>query len=387
MVTADLNELDAKGERVDYVAFDKALESQLRAKFEDANYEIQIIGFAKQIGDIANGASSVLKFCAIALLLTALAVYWYCRSVRLTILPLTCSLVSLVWQFGTLHLLGYGARPVGRAGSVPGVRDRRFTRRPADQFHRARDLAREVGGASRPVQLQRAADSRHARAGDRVCVLRHVDPDSDPDGARAAITASLGVAYKIVTNLVMLPLAASLLKVDGNYAKNAELHAVRRGRVLRVLAKVAIPRNAAIVLLAAVVVFAVAAWESRDRVVGTLQAGAPELRADARFNQDSVSIASSYDVGLDWISIVFEAPPQSRNNVEVGAYQDRFVWSMRAVPGVLSVVSFSSLLRQYSEGYNEGNPKMSAIPIDPDNYSSLAGEVARTPGVMRRTAA
>ena len=84
----------------------------MRAKFEDANYEIQIIGFAKQIGDIANGASSVLKFCAIALLLTALAVYWYCRSVRLTILPLTCSLVSLVWQFGTLHLLGY-ADPLG----------------------------------------------------------------------------------------------------------------------------------------------------------------------------------------------------------------------------------------------------------------------------------
>ncbi|MFP3561271.1 RND family transporter, partial [Paraburkholderia sp. SIMBA_049] len=34
-----------------------------------------------------------------------------------------------------------------------------------------------------------------------------------------AITASLGVAYKIVTNLVMLPLAASLLKVDPGYAK------------------------------------------------------------------------------------------------------------------------------------------------------------------------
>ncbi|MFP3803022.1 RND family transporter, partial [Paraburkholderia sp. SIMBA_027] len=80
-----------------------------------------------------------------------------------------------------------------------------------------------------------------------------------------AITASLGVAYKIVTNLVMLPLAASLLKVDPGYAKNAELHAARRGRVLRVLAKVAVPRNAAIILLAAVVVFCVAAWESRDR--------------------------------------------------------------------------------------------------------------------------
>jgi hypothetical protein len=43
-------------------------------------FEVQIIGFAKQIGDIADGASAVLEFCAIALLLTALAVYWYCRS-------------------------------------------------------------------------------------------------------------------------------------------------------------------------------------------------------------------------------------------------------------------------------------------------------------------
>ncbi|HHX4054650.1 MAG: efflux RND transporter permease subunit [Burkholderia contaminans] len=384
MVTADLNELDAKGERVDYVAFDKALESQLRAKFEDSNYEIQIIGFAKQIGDIANGASSVLKFCAIALLLTALAVYWYCRSVRLTILPLTCSLVSLVWQFGTLHLLGYGLDPLGvlvpflvfAIGVSHGVQQINF-------------IVREISHGKSVEQAARSSFSGLLIPGTLALVTAFVSFVTlilipIPMVRELAITASLGVAYKIVTNLVMLPLAASLLKVDGNYAKNAEGHAVRRGRVLRVLAKVAIPRNAAIVLLAAVVVFAVAAWESRDRVVGTLQAGAPELRADARFNKDSVSIASSYDVGLDWISIVFEAPPQSCNNVEVGAYQDRFVWSMRAVPGVLSVVSFSSLLRQYNEGYNEGNPKMSAIPIAPDNYSSLAGEVARTPGVMRK---
>src|SRR5690242_8793438 len=112
MITAELNEYDKDGVKLDYVAYNRLLED-IRGRFEDDDYEIQIIGFAKQIGDIADGARSVLKFCAIALLLTALAVYWYCRSVRFTILPIACSLTSLVWQFGTLRLLGFGLDPLG----------------------------------------------------------------------------------------------------------------------------------------------------------------------------------------------------------------------------------------------------------------------------------
>ena len=39
---------------------------------------------------------------------------------------------------------------------------------------------------------------------------------------------------------------------------------------------------------------------------GTLQPGAPELRADARFNRDAVAISSSYDIGLDWLTVELE---------------------------------------------------------------------------------
>ena len=57
---------------------------------------------------------------------------------------------------------------------------------------------------------------------------------------------------------------------------------------------------------------------------------------------------------------------------------------MQGVPGVLSINSFSSALRQYNEGYNEGNPKMGAVPIDGGNYAALAVEIARSPGLMRK---
>jgi len=51
---------------------------------------------------------------------------------------------------------------------------------------------------------------------------------------------------------------------------------------------------------------------------------------------------------------------------------------------VLSVSSYSGQLRQYNEGYNEGNPKMSVVPIDPGNYAALSTEIARVRGTMRK---
>jgi predicted RND superfamily exporter protein len=113
MITAEIGERGVDGKKIDYVQYNHLLEERLRKPFEDAGYDVQIIGFAKQIGDIADGAKAVLVFCVIALLLTALAVYWYCHSIRFTILPIVCSLTSLVWQFGTLRLLGFGLDPLG----------------------------------------------------------------------------------------------------------------------------------------------------------------------------------------------------------------------------------------------------------------------------------
>ena len=111
MIIAELNEVGIDGNPLDYVSYNKKLE-EFRSKFEDDKFEVQIIGFAKQIGDIADGARSVFVFCLLALFLTALAVYWYCHSISLTVLPVACSLTSLVWQFGTLHFMGFGLDPL-----------------------------------------------------------------------------------------------------------------------------------------------------------------------------------------------------------------------------------------------------------------------------------
>lgn len=384
MITAELLEFDADNHKLDYVAYNHLLEDRIRAKFEDADFEIQIIGFAKQIGDIADGARSVLKFCAIALVLTAFAVYWYCRSLRFTLLPIVCSLTSLVWQFGTLRLLGFGLYPLGvlvpflvfAIGVSHGVQQINFIVRQISQGRSNYDACRDsFTGLLIPGTLALVT----AFVSFVTLLLIPI-----PMVRELAITASLGVAYKIVTNLVMLPVAASYFDIGRHYADSALVLREKRSHWLRTLARVAEPRNALVVLAVTAVVFAAAVWQSRDRVVGTLQPGAPELREDSRFNRDAVAISSHYDTGLDWITVIFEAPPNSCENPNVGLYQDRFTWAMQPVEGVLSVASYAGQLRLYNEGYNEGNPKMAVVPLDPGNYAALSTEISRIPGTMRK---
>lgn len=387
MITVDLNEFDTNGQRLDYVAYNQVLEQQIRSQFEDMDFEIQIIGFAKQIGDIAVGASAVFEYCLLALLLTAAAVFWYCHSLRFTLLAVGCSLVSLIWQFGALRLLGYGLDPL--AVLVPFLV---FAIGVSHGVQQINFIIREIACGKSVEGAARASFSGLLIPGTLALVTAFVSFVTlllipIPMVRELAITASLGVAFKIVTNLVMLPVVASMLSVQDGYAAAEEVSRQRRARWLHGLARLSEWHNVRWVLCMAMLIFVTAAWQSHDRVVGSLQAGAPELREDARFNRDALSIASHYDIGLDWLSVVFEVKVEGGandcENVALGQYQDRFVWAMQGVPGVVSVTSFSNSLRQFNEGYNEGNPKMNAVPIDPTNYSSMAAEVARVPGMMR----
>jgi uncharacterized protein len=384
MITAELNERDSSGKVLDYVSFNHLLEKQIRKPFEDAGYEIQIIGFAKQIGDIADGATAVLGFCGVALLLTALAVYWYSHSLRFTVLPIVCSLTSLVWQFGTLKLLGFGLDPL--AVLVPFLV---FAIGVSHGVQQVNHIVRELSHGHSSLEAARRSFSGLLIPGTLALITAFVSFVTlllipIPMVRELAITASLGVGYKIVTNLIMLPVAASCFHFTKAYADRALDKRERRSAWLRKLARVAEPRNAYAVLAVTAVVFVLAAWQSRDRVIGTLQPGAPELRADARFNRDAVSIASNYDIGLDWLTIVFEAKGAACDNPTVGLAEDDFASAMQSEPGVVSVQSYPAMLRTYNEGYNEGNPKMNVVPIDSGNYGGLSAEIGRVKGYMNK---
>lgn len=113
MVSAQLMDFDPQtGKPLDTIAFAAQLEKELRGKFETDKVKIHIIGFAKMAGDVADGAKGVLLFFVIAILITAVMVYLFSKSIILTVLPLVCSLTAVVWQLGLLTVIGFGLDPM-----------------------------------------------------------------------------------------------------------------------------------------------------------------------------------------------------------------------------------------------------------------------------------
>ncbi|MBC2691515.1 MULTISPECIES: efflux RND transporter permease subunit [Pseudomonas] len=381
MVLAELADPDPQtGQRLNYLEFSQRLEDEVRAKYGDDQYEVQIIGFAKQMGDIGAGATSVMGFFALAFLLTVLAVYWYTRSWALTFLPLCCSLVSVVWQFGTITLLGFGLDPLAilvpflvfAIGVSHGVQQVNFISKEvcagADGMTAAR---RSFSGLLIPGTLALIT----AFVGFATLVLVPI-----PMIRELAITASVGVAYKIVTNLIMLPVLASYFRFDQAYVTRVDR--LRRGRdgAMLKLGRIAETRNAAIGAVLCLVLLVAAVWQSQGRHVGHVLPGAPELHIDSRYNKDVESVVSHFGLGLDLFTVAVETPQNSCYQHEVMAYIDRLTWYLANVPGVLSAQSLPVLTKLTASGVNEGNPKWVALPAD---ELSLGEAVRQVPEGLR----
>ncbi len=382
MVVAEIMDRDPHtGAALDYIDFGHLLEQKIRKPFENADTEIRIVGFPMEVADIADGASSVLKFCGIALLLTALAVFWYCRSWRLTLLPIFCSLTSLVWQFGTLHLIGFGLDPL--AVLVPFLV---FAIGVSHGVQQINFIVREIGAGADTQTAARRSFSGLLIPGTLALVTALVSFVTMtlvpiPMIRELAITASIGLAYKVITNLVMLPLAASLFDFSQAYAERALARQAQRAAWMGPILLVAVPRYAMRVTWGTLLIFVAAVMLSHGRVVGSLQPGAPELRPDARYNLDSLAIARSFDVGLDWLTVVVEAPSDSCGNVELMKFVDEFGWEMRNVSGVVSAESVATLTKLYNAGLNEGQPKMATVPRDTKSLAFTIAQMQEARGI------
>jgi len=108
-----LSEIDPKtGEKLNYFKVADQLEESIRTKYETTNIRINIIGFAKAVGDVAKGAKGVLSFLALSILMTLFLIYYFIKSWRFAFLLILCSLVAVIWNLGMLPLLGQGLDPM-----------------------------------------------------------------------------------------------------------------------------------------------------------------------------------------------------------------------------------------------------------------------------------
>ncbi|MDQ7016702.1 MAG: RND family transporter, partial [Gammaproteobacteria bacterium] len=99
LVSAELLDQGAE-QKIDLIEVAHRLEAIRKNHQGEKNgvsISLQVIGFSKVMGDIADGAQRVVLFFALAFLITVLLVLFYTQSVPLALAPLFCSLLAVVW--------------------------------------------------------------------------------------------------------------------------------------------------------------------------------------------------------------------------------------------------------------------------------------------------
>lgn len=378
-------------EPLDYQKIAADMEAKIRDVVETDAIKVRIIGFAKSTGDIAEGARVVMLFFAVTFFFTAIFLYIYTRLILATILPLLSGLVAVVWQMGLLPLMGFGLDPMSIL--VPFLV---FSIGVSHGVQKISAWLNEImyGGAwdddgtpivPAPAQAAGVAPLIAAkRAFQALFIPGIIALISDTVGfltvllidigiiREMAIAATLGVAAIIFTNLVLLPILLSYIKVANldklrarQKASEEKLDPIWRG-----FAAFSHTKPAAVIV---VVCIALTAWgmvKNNDLKIGDSQAGIPELRENARYNVDSRVITERFSVGVDKLTVMVESKENACVDYEVMEELDRLAWHVRNLPGVQSVKSLVDNQKLILSANSEGSPRWYQLSRNSASLSS-----------------
>ncbi|MGH8430741.1 MAG: efflux RND transporter permease subunit, partial [Solimonas sp.] len=311
MIRADLQDYDAsKGQdeqRVDYWKVQEKL-TEIREKFEKGNVEVNIIGFARLLGDVIYGLLGVFIFFGVAFLITMALLFWYTRSLRLTVVALVVALLPVLWLIGTLPLIGFGIDPMSIL--VPFLI---FSIGVSHAVQMTNAWRQEVVAGKTPVEASHASFCKLFIPGAVAlltnalgfAVIMFIDI---PIVHELGITACIGVLLMIATNKMILPIILTRVKLE----ESSRQHSLKgpssfMAGVWKALAKCAEPKTAVTVFVVCAVLLLVSTIASRKLVIGDSGKGVPELRYDSRYNYDDRAINSNYNIGTDVLTIIAEA--------------------------------------------------------------------------------
>ena len=164
---------------------------------------------------------------------------------------------------------------------------------------------------------------------------------------------SVGVAMIIVTNLVLLPIVMSYIGISRSGVEHARKSDANPAAIWRGLSMFANRKVAPIPIVIAIVMAVSGYYYSQGLKIGDLDKGAPELRADSRYNLDNAFMVSNYSTSADVFVVMVETAREHCNSFKVMDAVDRFMWYMDNVEGVQSTTSLVTVSKLVTKAMNE----------------------------------
>jgi len=347
------------GERLNYLDFSRVLEKQVRSKFagEGSIVNIQIVGFAKKIGDLIEGFSAIVLFFAIAVLITSVLLFHYSRCYISTISTVICSTIAVAWQMGIMHSMGYGLDPYSVL--IPFIV---FATAISHGVQYINGMSHEASvGNSSLVSAKKTFRHHYVPAmlalisdaiGFFTLILIEVDVIKD-----LAVGASVGIISIIITNMVLLPIVMSYLGVSNYGIKHVQFVEKNPSPIWGALAQMSTHKYALVFIIVAQIALAMGLFVAQDLKIGELDAGAPELHPDSRYNLDNDFITTNYSTSADVMVLMVTSPPEKCVSYEVMDLMERLQWELNHTEGVQLSVSIVNVSKAVTKAFNEGSFK------------------------------
>ena len=357
-IIAPLTDINAEtGEKLDYRDFSRSIESLVRDKYQTDKIKIHVTGFAKVVGDLIEGATLVAVFFGVALVITLALLGAYSRCIYATLIPVICSTVAVIWQLGLLHTLGFGLDPysmlvpflVFAIGISHGVQ---IINNIAVRFFFGAGSFWSARRAFRALYIPGLV----ALVSDGIGFLTLMVIEI-PVIQELAMTASIGVAVLIFTNLILMPVLISFTGLSNVCVRYLQRKRENPSKLWPFLANFAKPPFAPVVIVVAIALFGVGLYGSKDLRIGDLDAGAPELRPNSRYNLDNAFLTENFSTSTDVFVTMVQTAPQQCGEYSTLAAVDRFQEVMKNTQGVQSVISLVNISKRVIMAMNEGNPK------------------------------
>ncbi|MFI5336697.1 MAG: RND family transporter [Opitutales bacterium] len=383
IVIASLLEIDPQtGKKLVYAQVADALEQNIRRKYQSADVDIRIIGFAKVIGDITDGARGVLLFFGVALVISAFLLYYFSQSLILTILPLFTSFCAVIWQLGLLNVFGFGIDPLSIL--VP------FLVFAIAMSHAAQMLRsfRYEYNVGADVMYAARSSFRNLFVPGTVAILTDtvgfitIYLVKVPIIQELAITASLGVTLIILTDRFMLPILLTYTTMSPGFRRKVNFRRFALQPTWRRLARFTTGRYSVAIIAVTAGLWVYGFVKAKQVRIGDAHVGVPELRQNSRYNRDTVAITSKFSIGVDVITVIAETVPNGVINHDVMALVDRFAWHMRNVEGVQSVLTLPDVAKTITAGWNEGSLKWRVLPRNSQTLAQSVSPVDTSTGLL-----
>ena len=371
--------------QLDYGDFSRQLEEKIRTEFqgENPNIQIHIVGFAKKVGDLIDGIIKVVMFFGAALLITFVLLLIFTRCFKSSLTTLVCSVIAVVWQLGLLRTLGFGLDPysilvpflVFAIGISHGVQ---IINGMAIEYTGADDAQTAARRAFRALYIPGIVALISDAVGFVTLLLIEIEVIRE-----LGIAASVGVGVIILTNLMLLPILMSYIGISrGAVERNRNL-ANRPQKLWLSISRFAHPTVAPISIVLAIGAFAFGIYHGKNVAIGDLDPGAPELRADSRYNLDNQFIIENYSTSSDILVVMVKTPAERCSAYETMEAIDQLEWRMNNLDGAQSAVSLVTVAKQVIMGNNEGNLKWQTLSRNQDNLNNA---ISRAPSGMFNSA-